>query len=88
MDTHNSQEVVGSLKPGGVVIGAPEELKRGFAASNRTAGDLVHRRNGFRALIPMIGLNRDEDHQGKCCLLSAGQAHTHTTGTTVNESNR
>jgi hypothetical protein len=56
METLNSQEVVGSLKPGGVVIGVPEEQKRGFAASNRTAGNLIHRRNGLRALIPMIGL--------------------------------
>jgi hypothetical protein len=23
----------------------------------------------------MVDLNRDEDHQGECCLLNAGQAH-------------
>ena len=80
METLNNQEVVGFLKPGGVIIGALEEQKRGFATSNRTAGNLIHRRNGFRALIPMIGLNRDEDHQGKCCLFQLVErgAGTHT----------
>jgi len=50
-----SWEVVAFLKPSGVVIGAPEEQKRRFAASNS---------NGLRFLIPILGLNRDED-QGK-----------------------
>ena len=75
MEILKSWEGVGFFKPSGVVIGAPEEQKRGLSASNSNARDINSWTGRLEFLIPMVGFNRDEDHQGECCLLNAGQTH-------------
>ena len=77
METLNSQEAVGSLKPGGVVIGAPEEQKRGFAASNRTTGDINSWKERFEGFYS-DGRSQSRRRPPRSMLLVEREAGTHT----------
>jgi hypothetical protein len=87
MEILNSWEEVDFPKPGGVVIGAPEEQKRRLSASNSNVSD-INPWKGRLEFVDSHGGSQSRRRPPRRMLLVERGAGAHTTGTIVNVSNR